>query len=224
MPDKSHELSPIELSIFSNRIEAVCDEMGAVLQRTAFSPNIKDRLDFSCAVFDTQGQLNAQAAHIPVHMGSMAYAMQNIVTQLQWRPGDMVLLNDPYLGGTHLPDVTLIAPLYIAGELVAFVANRAHHADIGAQTPGSMPISQSLQEEGLIIAPTFLVQQGVLEHSYLDQLANQTANREQTIGDFKVDKWVKLKLITFLEPILFFLGNTKFGRPFKSSFLIGDNL
>ncbi|MDH3527696.1 MAG: hydantoinase B/oxoprolinase family protein, partial [Gammaproteobacteria bacterium] len=103
-------MDAIELSIFSSRIAAACDEMGAVLRRAAFSTNIKDRLDYSCAVFDPQGQLCAQAAHIPVHLGSMAYAMRDLVAGLQWAPGDMVVVNDPYLGGTHLPDVTLIAP------------------------------------------------------------------------------------------------------------------
>ena len=104
-------MNAIELSIFSSYITAICDEMGAVLQRASLSTNIKDRLDFSCAVFDSEGQLCAQAAHIPVHLGSMAYAMTDIVKGLQWQDGDMLILNDPFLGGTHLPDVTLIAPL-----------------------------------------------------------------------------------------------------------------
>ena len=96
-------MDPIALSIFSSRIEAVCDEMGAVLKRAAFSPNIKDRLDYSCAVFDAQGELCAQAAHIPVHLGSMAFAMRDIVNRLEWAAGDMVVVNDPYLGGTLIP-------------------------------------------------------------------------------------------------------------------------
>jgi len=125
----------IELGIFASRLSAVCDEMGAVLQRSAFSPNIRERLDFSCAVFDAEGGLCAQAAHIPVHLGSMAHAMAGIVAGIDWREGDMIVLNDPYLGGTHLPDVTVVAPLFHAGRLQAFVANRAHHADIGGHTP-----------------------------------------------------------------------------------------
>jgi N-methylhydantoinase B len=149
-------LNAVELGVFSHRIAAVCEEMGAVLQRSAFSPNIKDRLDFSCAVFDARGELAAQAAHIPVHLGSMAFAMADIVNQCDWQQGDMVVVNDPFLGGTHLPDVTVIAPLFIAGQLVAFIANRAHHANIGASSPGSMPLSTSLEQEGLIIPPTRL--------------------------------------------------------------------
>ena len=149
-------LNAVELSVFSHRIAAICDEMGAILQRSAFSPNIKDRLDFSCAIFDSHGELSAQAAHIPVHLGSMAFAMAGIVNECDWVDGDMVVVNDPYLGGTHLPDVTIIAPVFMAGQLVAFIANRAHHANIGASSPGSMPLSTSLEQEGVIIPPTNL--------------------------------------------------------------------
>jgi len=177
-------MNSIELSLFASRIEAVCEEMGAVLQRTAFSPNIKDRLDYSCAVFDAAGELCAQAAHIPVHLGSMAYAMRDIVADLPWSPGDMVILNDPYLGGTHLPDVTLIAPVYVADILVGFVANRAHHADIGASTPGSMPISRQLSEEGMIIPPTFLLREGKLDERRLATITGATSNPGQSGGDF----------------------------------------
>ncbi len=133
-------MNPVELSIFANRIEAICDEMGAALQRAAFSPNIRDRLDYSCAVFDAKGELCAQAAHIPVHLGSMAFAMRSIVAGVEWRDGDMIILNDPYMGGTHLPDVTVVAPVFAEAELLGFVANRAHHADICADQPGSMPL------------------------------------------------------------------------------------
>jgi N-methylhydantoinase B len=177
-------MSPIELSLFASRIEAVCEEMGAVLQRTAFSPNIKDRLDFSCAVFDVKGDLCAQAAHIPVHMGSMAYAMRNIVSQLDWCVGDMVIMNDPFLGGTHLPDVTLIAPLFVENSLVAFIANRAHHADIGSDTPGSMPISTSLHEEGIIIPPTILLRENKVVDEVMASFLSKTSDPVQSHGDF----------------------------------------
>ena len=133
----------LELTIFHKIFAAVAEEMGIVLRKSAFSPNIKERRDFSCALFDTAGQLCAQAAHIPVHLGSMAHAMSSIVASVDWALGDMVVLNDPYLGGTHLPDVTLIAPVFVAGRLQGFVVNRAHHADIGAASPGSMPVSAS---------------------------------------------------------------------------------
>jgi N-methylhydantoinase B len=157
--------------------------MGAVLQRAAFSTNIKDRLDFSCAVFGSGGELCAQAAHIPVHLGSMAFAMQALVAGTDWSPGDVVIVNDPFLGGTHLPDITLISPVYAAGVLVGFVANRAHHADIGAATPGSMPISRSLEEEGLIIPPTHLLRAGRAVAGVLPRIVAAVTSPVQIQGD-----------------------------------------
>lgn len=174
----------ITLSVFANRIEAICDEMGAMLQRAAFSPNIRDRLDFSCAIFDAHGELCAQAAHIPVHLGSMAYAMRDIVSNIDWLPGDMVVMNDPYLGGTHLPDVTLIAPVFVDQQLIAFTANRAHHADIGASAPGSMPLSSTLEEEGMIIPPMRLVRQGVLDEACMQAITESVQNPAEGRGDF----------------------------------------
>ncbi|MBK1722517.1 hydantoinase B/oxoprolinase family protein [Thiocystis violacea] len=177
-------LDPIDLALFSSRLDAVCDEMGVILRQAAFSPNIRDRLDFSCAIFDRCGLLCAQAAHIPVHLGSMAYAMADIVAAVDWRDGDMLVLNDPYLGGTHLPDVTLVAPLFIGGELTAFVVNRAHHADIGASSPGSMPVSASLEEEGVVISPRHLIRAGVLDDATLGGILGATRNPQDARGDF----------------------------------------
>jgi N-methylhydantoinase B len=176
-------MNTIELSLFSSRLTAVCDEMGAVLQRAAFSTNIKDRLDFSCAVFGPQGELCAQAAHIPVHLGSMAFAMQDLVAGTDWSPGDVVIVNDPFLGGTHLPDVTLISPVYVDDTLMGFVANRAHHADIGAETPGSMPISHTLEEEGLVIPPTLLVHAGQPVADVMQRIVAAITRPMQMEGD-----------------------------------------
>ncbi|MCB1748736.1 MAG: hydantoinase B/oxoprolinase family protein, partial [Gammaproteobacteria bacterium] len=177
-------MNPIELGLFVNRLQAVCDEMGATLRRAAFSPNIKDRLDFSCAVFDAAGGLCAQAAHIPVHLGSMAYAMQDIVQAVDWAPGDMVVVNDPYLGGTHLPDVTLVAPLFVGQRLAGFCANRAHHADIGCATPGSMPLSRRLDEEGLVLSPRHYLRSGILDADTAACLEHGLRNPRATLGDF----------------------------------------
>lgn len=157
--------------------------MGATLIAAAFSPNIRDRHDFSCALFDPGGRLLAQAAHIPVHLGSMAYAMHDIVPRFAWRPGDMIILNDPYLGGTHLPDVTLVAPAFVDGKLVGFCANRAHHADIGSDCPGSMPLSRSLEEEGLIIAPMHLLAAGQPAAACMKMLEDAFAEDAPTFGD-----------------------------------------
>ncbi len=176
-------MNPIELKLFASRVSSICDEMGLVLKRTAFSPNIKDRLDFSCALFGPQGEFFAQAAHIPVHLGSMAYAMTGLVDEQDWRAGDMLVVNDPFQGGTHLPDVTLIAPVFSQDEnqLLGFVANRAHHANIGCDTPGSMPVSQSLEEEGIIIPPTFLYRAGLLQENCLRLLQLEVS---ELTGDF----------------------------------------
>jgi len=181
-------MNPIELALFASRLEAVCDEMGAVLRNAAFSPNIRDRLDFSCAVFDAEGGLCAQAAHIPVHLGSMAYAMADLIAGRDWGDGDMLIVNDPFLGGTHLPDVTLIAPVFAGGHNSrrpsAFVVNRAHHADIGASSPGSMPISRTLAEEGVVIPPRLLVRGGVLDEAVLTEIVDQTRTPRDAKGDF----------------------------------------
>lgn len=185
-------MDSIALSLFVSRMEAVCDEMGVVLRRTAFSPNIKDRLDFSCALFDAGGDLCAQAAHIPVHLGSMAFAMRAIVDRFDWQDGDVLILNDPFLGGTHLPDVTVIAPLFDdRGVLLAFVVNRAHHANIGSESPGSMPNSSCLQDEGLIIEPQMLYRQGHINQALAAQLAalqnpseTEVAQDDSIGGDF----------------------------------------
>jgi len=199
-------MDAIELSLFSSRIEAVCDEMGAVLRRTAFSPNIRDRLDFSCAVFDAEGHLCAQAAHIPVHLGSMAYAMRDIVGSMEWADGDMIVVNDPFLGGTHLPDVTVIAPLFIDEQLLGFVANRAHHADIGGNAPGSMPISTSLDEEGIVIPPSHLVHRGVLNEVLLDHIVASTGNAQELHGDFAAQMSANRSGITRLGQLVEGMG------------------
>ncbi len=177
-------MNPIELSIFTSRLSAICDEMGAVLRNAAFSTNIRDRLDFSCALFDANGALCAQAAHIPVHLGSMAFAMADVVSTMAWSPGDMVILNDPFLGGTHLPDVTLIAPVFAQGEGAAFVVNRAHHADIGAGSPGSMPVSRSLHEEGVVISPVHLIKRGQRDETRLRAILGRMRNPLEARGDY----------------------------------------
>jgi len=177
-------MTPATLNIFASRLDAVCEEMGLVLRRAAFSPNIRDRLDFSCAVFDAGGALCAQAAHIPVHLGSMAFAMQGIVAGIDWRPGDQLMLNDPYLGGTHLPDVTVIAPVFVDHGLCAFVVNRAHHADIGAASPGSMPISSRLEQEGIVIEPVHLVRNDEIVTAALQRVTAATRNHAESEGDF----------------------------------------
>ncbi|MBS3824350.1 MAG: hydantoinase B/oxoprolinase family protein [Wenzhouxiangellaceae bacterium] len=175
----------IELRVFESRVAAICETMGAVLKRSAFSPNIRDRLDFSCALFSADGRLLSQATHIPVHLGSMAWAMRDLVERFDWQPGSRLILNDPYAGGTHLPDVTVIAPVFESGECVGFVANRAHHADIGSATPGSMPLSRSLEDEGVLISPQWLYRDGELERDVLDGICAKMRSPELAAGDFQ---------------------------------------
>lgn len=176
--------SRIELGLFASRVAALCEEMGAVLGRSAFSPNIRDRLDYSCAAFDASGALLGQATHIPVHLGSMAHAMADLAAAQDWSPGDMLAVNDPFRGGTHLPDITLIAPAFLNETLIGFAANRAHHADIGAQAPGSMPISTHIDQEGLRIPPTLVMREGQWIGSVLDGLLAQLRDGEAAFGDF----------------------------------------
>ncbi len=178
-------VDPVELQIFNNLFSAVGEEMGAVLQRTAFSPNIKERRDFSCALFDRHGRLIAQAAHIPVHLGSMPLSVKEVVKSLELKEGDMAVLNDPYRGGTHLPDITVVAPVYYDGELLFYVANRAHHADVGGISAGSMPLSTSLFQEGLIVPPVKGVVGGEINSDFLELLKRNSRSPVERDGDFK---------------------------------------
>jgi N-methylhydantoinase B len=181
---KTGSFNSVELGLFSSRIAAICEEMGALLGRVAFSPNIRDRLDYSCALFSRKGHLLGQATHIPVHLGSMAYAMVDLVKSRQWQPGDMLIVNDPYKGGTHLPDITLVAPVFAHGELAGFCANRAHHADIGSDAPGSMPVSRALAEEGILIPPTLLIQEGKVNELFLQSIMQKLTSPDTSRGDF----------------------------------------
>lgn len=160
-----------ELELFTNRFTAVAQEMGALLQRTSFSVNIKERLDFSCAVLDAAGYLVVNAPHIPVHLGSMGVCVREVKKVIPMQEGDVVITNHPAFGGSHLPDVTLIKPVYHARRLVGYVANRAHHAEIGGSKPGSMPAdAAALEQEGVIISPTYLVRRGKPQWEKIAQL------------------------------------------------------
>jgi N-methylhydantoinase B len=153
----------ISLAVFKSLFASVAEEMGVTLQRASFSPNIKERLDYSCAVFDGRGRMVAQAAHIPVHLGSMPASVAAAIEGWDvFQPGDVVILNDPYHGGTHLPDVTMVSPVFCdqAARPAFFVASRAHHADVGGMAPGSLPLSSELYQEGIIIPPIKLMDAG----------------------------------------------------------------
>ena len=151
------ELGPAELQVLVSRLTGIADEMGLVLRRAAFSPNIKERADCSAALFAADGELLVQAEHIPVHLGSMPASVRAAIDSLGGRPveaGEQIVLNDPFAGGTHLNDVTLVAPCVVGGRLVGWVANRAHHADLGGAAPGSIPADATeIHQEGLRIPP-----------------------------------------------------------------------
>lgn len=176
---------PIRLEVFKHLFASVAEEMGVVLRRSGYSPNIKERRDFSCALFDAVGSMIAQAAHIPVHLGSMPLSVLEGIRTLAFSPGDVAILNDPYRGGTHLPDITLITPIFMGEELLGFAANRAHHADVGGMSPGSMPLSRELFQEGVIIPPLKLVEGGRVNQGLMDLLLANVRTPQERAGDLR---------------------------------------
>lgn len=178
-------MNALELEIFNNLFASICDEMGVALCRSSFSPNIKERKDFSCALFDTRGRLVAQAAHIPVHLGSMAYAAADVVARFDPRAGDVLIFNDPYEGGTHLPDITVLCAVEFDGRVVGYLANRAHHSDIGGIAAGSMPISRHIDEEGMRLAPQPLLEAGRWNEPLLEWIRAQVRVPEERDGDLR---------------------------------------
>jgi N-methylhydantoinase B len=180
----SASIDPIRLEVLKNRFASLTEEMGAVLQRTAFSPNIKERRDFSCALFDKDGEMLAQAAHIPVHLGSMPLSVAAAIRRIDLEPGDMVMLNDPYCGGTHLPDITLVMPIFCGETLPSFfLANRAHHADVGGISAGSLPLSTEIFQEGLRIPPVRIVRGGRVDGELLTILLANVRTPVEREGD-----------------------------------------
>lgn len=176
----------ISLEVFKHLFASVAEEMGVTLQRASFSPNIRERLDFSCAVFDSQARMVAQAAHIPVHLGSMPASVAFAVDAFDsFSEGDVIVLNDPYRGGTHLPDITMVSPVFAGGEVVFFIASRAHHADVGGMSPGSLPLSTELYQEGIIIPPVHLMHSGWLNQGVLSLITANSRAPEERIGDLE---------------------------------------
>jgi N-methylhydantoinase B len=181
----AERLDAVDLELFHHRLAAVSEEMGAVLRQAGFSPNIKERRDFSCAVFDQDGAMVTHAAHIPVHLGSTPLSVRAAIEKIAMAEGDVVILNDPYAGGTHLPDVTLVAPVYVRGfeRPYAYVADRAHHADIGGASPGSMALARDIHQEGFRIPPVHLCRQGAMVDETRDLFLANTRVAEERLGD-----------------------------------------
>jgi N-methylhydantoinase B len=186
---------PVELEIFKNLYHSIAEEMGAALRRTAFSPNIKERRDYSCAVFDGAGQVIAMGDHMPVHLGSMPMSVRAAIDAGAMKPGDLVMLNDPFRGGTHLPDITLVTPVYVEKpgrrgpgrprptSPDFYVASRAHHADVGGTYPGSMGLCREIYQEGVRIPPVKLMRRGVMDADVLAMLLNNVRTPEEREGD-----------------------------------------
>jgi N-methylhydantoinase B len=176
---------PVRLEIFKNLFHSVAEEMGGVLRRSAFSPNIKERRDYSCAVFDSAGEVLAMGDHMPVHLGSMPASVDAAIQAMELRPGDVALLNDPYAGGTHLPDLTMVMPVYLPRERepMFYVANRAHHADVGGAQAGSMSLSREIFQEGIRIPPVKIFENGHIVRDVLELILANVRTRQEREGD-----------------------------------------
>ncbi len=182
MADEHH---PVQLEIYRNLFRSVAEEMGAVLKRTAYSPNIKERRDYSCAVFDGRGRLLAMGDHMPVHLGSMPMSVEAALKAFPLEAGDVVMLNDPFAGGTHLPDITMVMPVYEGAgpDPLAYLASRAHHSDVGGMSPGSMPLSREIFQEGIRIPPLKLYEGGQLQEDLLELVLTNVRTPVEREGD-----------------------------------------
>lgn len=177
-------LSAIDLEIARNRLSGIAEEMGIVLRRTAYSPNIKERADCSAAVFTADGQMLAQAEHIPVHLGAMPASVAAVIERFDPEPGVQYAVNDPYAGGTHLNDLTIVEPVFVMDRLVGWVGNRAHHADVGGEAPGSMPAHATiLAQEGIVIAPMAAARGGAWLDGFIEPFLDATRTPLERRGD-----------------------------------------
>ena len=188
MAKRAQRVDAVELEVFKNIFHSIAEEMGAALRRTAFSPNIKERRDYSCAVFDAAGEVIAMGDHMPVHLGSMPMSVRAAIEKLELGPGDVAMLNDPFAGGTHLPDITLVAPVFIGPTKKKshpdfYVANRAHHADVGGAYAGSMGLCREIYQEGVRIPPVKLVVAGETQRDVLALLLNNVRTPAEREGD-----------------------------------------
>ncbi len=178
----------VQMELFAGRFASIAEEMGQILERTALSTNVKRRLDFSCAVLDAHGELIVNAPHIPVHLGALGLCVRSVADTIEMRPGDVLVTNHPKFGGSHLPDITVITPVFHENHLVGFVANRAHHAEIGGVRPGSMPpLAKRLIEEGVVIPPMHLVRAGVSNFEAVAQLLQAGPYPSRSVADNLAD-------------------------------------
>src|SRR5437879_844724 len=188
-------LDLISFEILKNSLISIAEEMGVVLRKSSFSPNIKERRDFSCALFTATGQLVAQAEHIPVHLGAMPYSVQAVLKEFEddLLEGDDIILNDPYRGGTHLSDITMVSPIFFKEKLVGFAVNRAHHSDVGGVAPGSMSaLSRDVNQEGIRIPPVKLWAEGKPNRQILDFVLSNVRTPDERLGDLRAQRAANL--------------------------------
>ncbi|MBE0447139.1 MAG: hydantoinase B/oxoprolinase family protein [Actinobacteria bacterium] len=176
---------PVAIRIFGNLFASIAEEMGVTLGRTAYSANIKERRDYSCAIFDKDLRLVAEGSHIPVHLGAMPLSLSESAKRIDFNPGDTVIVNDPFAGGTHLPDITLTSPIFLDEALIGFAVSRAHHADVGSHFPGSMGLGHTIHEEGVCISPSKLVAGSRIDERLLESFLQQVRNPKERLGDLK---------------------------------------
>jgi N-methylhydantoinase B/oxoprolinase/acetone carboxylase alpha subunit len=179
------KIHPVEFEVFKNLFLSIAEEMGVTLCRTGFSPNIKERLDYSCAVYDSAGNTIAQGDHMPVHLGAMPLSVRAAIDAFPMAAGDIVMLNDPFHGGTHLPDITLVSPVFLGRDRrpTFYVANRAHHSDVGGMSPGSMPVAREIYQEGLILPPVHLARKGRIERDVMAIVLANVRTPDERDGD-----------------------------------------
>ncbi len=176
---------PIELELFRHLLVSIAEEMGAVLRKTSYSANIKERRDYSCAVYDAEGETVAMGDHMPVHLGAMPLSVRHATEAFDLQPGDVAILNDPFRGGTHLPDITAVSAIFVRGSRkpAFYVANRAHHADVGGMSPGSMPLAREIYQEGIRIPPILLARRGRFDRPLLDLILANVRTPVEREGD-----------------------------------------
>lgn len=185
---------PVELELFRHLLVSIAEEMGVVLRKTSYSANIKERRDYSCAVYDADGDTVAMGDHMPVHLGAMPLSVRAVMDTLALEPGDVAIVNDPFRGGTHLPDITAVAGVFTPGRRRPsfYVANRAHHADVGGMSPGSMPLAREIYQEGIRIPPVFLVRRGRLDRRLLELVLANVRTPEEREGDLTA-QWMAIQ-------------------------------
>lgn len=188
------EHDPVELELFRHLLVSIAEEMGVVLRRTSYSANIKERRDYSCALYDAAGETVAMGDHMPVHLGAMPLSVRHAMEAFRIGPGDVVILNDPFRGGTHLPDITAVSGVFLPGRERPefYVANRAHHADVGGMSPGSMPLAREIYQEGLRLPPVLLVRGGKLDEDLLGLILANVRTPEERRGDL-LAQWMAIK-------------------------------